>query len=418
VFKPKYLLRWSDLALILLWFTVFDVYTSQSQLMSIVQLIIGILLLFLFSKEIVIVPYPFVILLFTLIIIVSSLINHVSLGNNETIQGISYAIRFLDIFLVLHYAFRVSDYKHVMMTLFVLTALFFTINTLQIFLFSVQGTLQHAIDNESFFSKGKFPVSYLGVQFLMLLNCVFHTKNKGNLIFAIINLLMGALIIKLSLQVQCSTGAVMAFASVVMLMLPQKIKKGLLSVISFLMIFTVMNAGMLLVQKILTIPIVEHLIVQVLNEDVTLSGRTELYSLIGQLLPKSGLFGFGYHSFIVYKVFGPLGHTWYNAQNGLLEIFLNFGSLGAIVFILILSCAFHESTACIESDVVNRFMPVVIFLYSSVIISAVEIPFDLTFFLFAGVLMQLGHSKIQQPSSSSALKKETPAFYNQVSHYR
>ena len=69
----------------------------------------------------------------------------------------------------------------------------------------------------------------------------------------------------------------------------------------------------LALNAILALPIVQTLIVKILHEDIGLTGRMRLYTLLYSLFVKAGIFGNGFGSYVTTSL---EYHGRANAQNG------------------------------------------------------------------------------------------------------
>ena len=117
---------------------------------------------------------------------------------------------------------------------------------------------------------------------------------------------------------------------------------------------------------------VKFVIVDVLGEDPTLTGRTGIYELLGFVLPLRPWWGWGVgnaHSIMAY-FFGAA-----NAQNGMLNLVLEQGIIGCIFFLLLL----FKSIAMQSKNPLKPYSyPILSLVFSFIILSCVEVTLDYT----------------------------------------
>ena len=141
---------------------------------------------------------------------------------------------------------------------------------------------------------------------------------------------------------------------------------------------TAIIGSMLLIfclKYILQLSFVQNIIVNVLHEDISLTGRMELYTLLGPLVLKSGLFGGGFGSYVAATL---AYHGWYNAQNGLAEIILTYGFLGGISFLLLTFVLMYKA----KNKNAALYSAIMVF----IVVAIVEIPFNNSFILLLSLL--------------------------------
>lgn len=115
-------------------------------------------------------------------------------------------------------------------------------------------------------------------------------------------------------------------------------------------------------------PIMEYIIVNILGEDLTLTGRLNIYAALSNLLFECPLWGYGIgnsHLFTMMNGIGP------NAQNGLFNLMLEVGILGCIAFFFLIIKMLKLSS-------INRYTyPIVCLMYTMLILSSIEITFTI-----------------------------------------
>lgn len=123
-----------------------------------------------------------------------------------------------------------------------------------------------------------------------------------------------------------------------------------------------------IINWVLTIPIVQYIVVDVFNEDLTLTGRTGIYAKLAVVISESPLYGFGWDNSHVTSLMYNVGT---NAQNGLLNMYIEIGILGCVFYLTMLSLL-------IKKSIHNRTIsyPVICFVYMMLFLSSVEITYS------------------------------------------
>jgi exopolysaccharide production protein ExoQ len=109
-------------------------------------------------------------------------------------------------------------------------------------------------------------------------------------------------------------------------------------ILAFMIITVILTVGSVMVYLVDNAAV----IVGVLGKDLTLSGRDQLWSAIMQMVNQRPLLGYGYEAFWYEKgqsslsglIWGMIGWDAPHAHNGLLEILLSLGWIGAGIFLV------------------------------------------------------------------------------------
>ena len=168
----------------------------------------------------------------------------------------------------------------------------------------------------------KFEVTYMHLFFSALYYQVFCTGMKVYLRQYIILVMHLVLTLFIAIGVECSTGVLGVVLLAVFLFLYKKIRfifRPFFAIILMLLF----GAFFLLYETILAIPSVQYLIVDILNEDLTLTGRTYIYTRMLDLMDTQPWFGYGNGTatfFTTYYIHEKLTNT----QNGLLNDYIDW----------------------------------------------------------------------------------------------
>lgn len=125
-------------------------------------------------------------------------------------------------------------------------------------------------------------------------------------------------------------------------------------------------------------PIMKFIIVDLLGEDMTLTGRLGIYAALGNLLLECPLYGFGVgnaHMMTMMFGIGP------NAQNGFFNYMLEVGLLGISIFLFFLFLLMKKATKH------NGTYAVICFIYVMLVLSSIEVTFTTYFFAMTLLLL-------------------------------
>lgn len=246
---------------------------------------------------------------------------------------------------------------------------------------------QHNMD---YFNGTKFSVSYNIINGLLFSSYLIDDKKMIYKILIIVpQTLLGIYICQ---RVFCTTGLIMCICLTSWLLLKDLLfKKGISrfwrkgSIAAGSMVLASIVA--LTVEFFISSTLVQIIVVDVLGKSLTLTGRTVIYSRLGEYFQGHMLFGHGYNS--VYTLFKDTmlvnGHYCYDAQNSLLEYALYFGIIGISVLLMIIYAAFSKSNA--NSFKLEKNEEIFIFgFYLYAVVGIFEIIINPTFFMLLALI--------------------------------
>jgi exopolysaccharide production protein ExoQ len=94
-------------------------------------------------------------------------------------------------------------------------------------------------------------------------------------------------------------------------------------------------------------------LIQLLGKDMTLTGRTNIWSAVLDSIVKRPLLGYGYQAFWLgmegesYRVILVVSWMLAQAQNGFLDIMLENGAAGLAIVLLVFGFAFRDAVVCL-----------------------------------------------------------------------
>ena len=96
-----------------------------------------------------------------------------------------------------------------------------------------------------------------------------------------------------------------------------------------------------------------ELLISVLGKDLTLTGRTGIWSAVLDSIAKRPLLGYGYQAFWLglegesYRIILAVSWVLAQAQNGFLDVMLEMGTVGLAIVLLVFGFAFRDAAACL-----------------------------------------------------------------------
>lgn len=127
---------------------------------------------------------------------------------------------------------------------------------------------------------------------------------------------------------------------------------------------------------------VYYFITQVLDKGASFIGRLIIYEKIAKIIEVKPLLGYGYMSDIVNQVV-----TFGNAQNGFLDMIIQYGVIGLSLWLIFI----YFSCKSMKNE---KYWPICVFIYSLILASLIEIPFNLFFYLAIAIIAIFGNEKV------------------------
>lgn len=214
---------------------------------------------------------------------------------------------------------------------------------------------------DGYFIGNKFVVSYLHIIICAMYYYLYLHNRKWSHKALLTFFFLLAFSAMIAVSVQCST-AVVGTMIVAALFFFRKIAVRLYSPVFVVAYILLSSVGFIMYyEDILSMPLVNHIIVDVLHEDATLTGRVNIYMGMLELLDFEPLWGWGNgNSTVFVKYFLDMPNT----QNGLMEDYINWGLIGIVPFLLLV---FFTVKYC-ERRKPNPFMDIaVMFIFLSTI---------------------------------------------------
>ena len=349
-------------------------------------LIIDILLfIFLFLKGAVTKNYKyrkinFSLFIFGIFSVVSSIVNM------KNVDGtLLYILKIIDITLLVQYVTEIKKDVNSSKILFFLSIImtFVTIS------YQMTHPLFAWKNGLNYFIGTKFSVSYNAISSMIFYQYAFG-KGKHKNIFNIIFIILFGFVVYTCDYVKCMTGVIGAIICFIFIILAKlkKLKSKKTSVLlksnTAILIFIISAISVLVLEKIISIPIIEDFIINTLGKSSDLSGRLIVYENYPIYLKDHIIFGYGYNN--VYELFKDTmkirsNSFAFDAQNALLEYFLYFGLFGTSSFIVFVKNSFKR-LGSLSIDEMDRKRIFILGFYLLVFLGIIEITINPLFYLF------------------------------------
>ena len=224
----------------------------------------------------------------------------------------------------------------------------------------------------------KFTVCYLNLYFCSLYYMLHPILRKKEMVLLSLFLLI---LVMVSIHTRCSTTLMGAAVFIAMAFF---VKKKFRTAASkpryvFLTLFVCDILFFFFTPWFLQFEVVQDFIVNVLHEDLTLTGRLDIYMNIQDAFNESPWIGYGVgNSGIMSMMYAGV----FDAQNGLVDMFLQVGFLGCGCFLVILGLLLKQ-----VGDSYENVYPIIVLIYAILAISMVEIPFKHSFIFMTFLLL-------------------------------
>lgn len=307
------------------------------------------------------------VLLYCILIIISSLYNYKI--ENTVLKGILYSIGILEIFLYFEYLDYIDRVHNAIDIFYYISLVYVIINDILMFMLPVFFSLR-----DNYLLGNKFSVCYLHL-FVIIFYCAKNKKNNK-----LILLVYTVVFFCISIVTQCSTAIIAGIIMIVLLIIPKNIRVRLYNPKTILIIAAISSTFFIFISMILSNKFVQYFVVNILKEDITLTGRTRIYENIMNIIYQSPWFGFGYgnsHELLMKMIQAP------NSQNGFLECIITSGIFSTMLLIVIIYKIFKSiNKRAINSNTYFILGAVYIF----IVLASIEITINTSFIFLLAIL--------------------------------
>lgn len=244
---------------------------------------------------------------------------------------------------------------------------------------------------ETYLIGTKFDISYLHIFAVAfyLLNRRPGFRFKAQHIF--LTVFFSVLVIMLAIRVDCMTGVIGSVLLVVLMIIFNTATDSLLTFFSkdWVLILFIVGSGIIafLLEQVVATPMVSDFIVNVLGRQITLTGRTNIYSLF--ILKTGGNLNWGYGLGSAYTTSMSLfGYA--DAQNAILQWILQIGIIPCVFMVLGFGGAF---TGINRNEDLILIMPIIALIYVFICLGTIEITYNMNFFYLIALIFAWSHRK-------------------------
>lgn len=311
---------------------------------------------------------------YAMLIFVSSFMNYQHRTIGEIVNIIMPSVFILEIFLIPEIVVLQNKGKELLSWITVFFIIWLLCVTSSIY---TQAGIDAGVYNP-YFIGNKFNASY----YFILLTCILDIKRKKNP--SIQNRIMWIICWGFSLVtiifMNCSTAIIMLLMIAIAHICVSK-KNFLLRHIKWVIIVLIIFATVIILKfdNIISSPVVSKFLSDI-GETGTIKSRGIIYTYLPDIIKQKMWLGYGFNSNIVAETFAG------NAQNALLHIIVQFGIIGAGVFIIMTA----SSVKFAVKDKGTDLRPIIYYIIVFILAGIIEITFGFYFYFLLSLLMITG----------------------------
>lgn len=308
---------------------------------------------------------------YAMLIFVSSFMNYQHRTIGEIVNIIMPSVFILEIFLIPEIVVLQNKGKELLSWITVFFIIWLLCVTSSIY---TQTGIDAGVYNP-YFIGNKFNASY----YFILLTCILDIKRKKNP--SIQNRIMWIICWGFSLVtiifMNCSTAIIMLLMIAIAHICVSK-KNFLLRHIKWVIILLIIFATVIILKfdNIISSPVVSKFLSDI-GETGTIKSRGIIYTYLPDIIKQKMWLGYGFNSNIVAETFAG------NAQNALLHIIVQFGIIGAGVFIIMTA----SSVKFAVKDKGTDLRPIIYYIIVFILAGIIEITFGFYFYFLLSLLM-------------------------------
>jgi O-antigen ligase len=145
--------------------------------------------------------------------------------------------------------------------------------------------------------------------------------------------------------------------------------------------------------KVVYIPSIKYFITEVLNRDITLTGRQQIFDIIPKIISQRPLLGYGSSSMIISKYTGA-----YDAQNGFFDMVVCNGFPSAVLYVLLITGMIRRKSSIAAKILIGG-------IYAYIFMSMAEVTYGSTMIFLCALLMT--ESSLYCDQNVQILEKES-----------
>lgn len=245
-------------------------------------------------------------------------------GTKDFLDSLLYILTFYNLYTFIgmcYYKGHINETMKCMFNMVMIYCLLTLFSVLQIGVVNNSNQAAYVFGN-------KFTSSYLFILLLTLYGATHEMKKHRNKMkyygLFVVSILF-------TLYLNCATATVTLLVLFTLNFIPEKVKIVLLNPIVVVVALVLSALIVTSIGQILKIDFVNQIVSGYFNKSYTVTGRLEIYTVyLARVIMGSFWLGYGYSNSYMQTLTG----VYANAQNGLLEIFVNLGVIGVIAILL------------------------------------------------------------------------------------
>lgn len=299
---------------------------------------------------------------------------------NVKMGSIRYALILFNSLYILSYIEQNDNKNTIINSIYYILLFYLILNDILLFF---KPTLFFSSNKTYYLVGNKFSVAYLHLQTLIL----YLSKKKGYNMKIIEKLFLALFLLItffVSIKIKSGTAIVSIFLFIILSFVPKKILASR-NFFTGLLIFCCIFAFNY--ERILSIPTIQNILLNLLHRSLDLTGRTVIFGNIPNIISGHLLFGYGY---------GSSWEVWYNfihypnSQNGLIDLIVEQGIISTVFFIIL--CRYMIKNVNSED---KNISVILVLIYIFICLSSFEITIDLVF-VFYMMLLYILSRKVQK----------------------
>lgn len=369
-----------DLAIYALFIAVFKIYTIPQGIQQMMKLVLLVYVSYFIIKNVELKKLFNMALPFSGIIVLSSILGYFSgtIRISSVAHGVLHAGCIYLIYTLVRYCGEMGYYEKMSDCIYKITSIFCVISLVSML---INGHSPNGTEITYFFGY-KFMTSYYFMMWLALFRVRNNAKIMSNNKFKMQYLVLAIMLVGICKWLYCTTAMVASVLFVIELFIPQKMKKVLMN--PYAIICTIVLAGIIpfIIEPVMELPFVQYVVTEVLHKHVNLTGRIAIFNSLGEIVSQNFLWGYGYGNTAVAQCVG-----YGNAQNGLMQLLVDYGIFGGIAFGVALYACLKKKK---NTESLEGYY---LLLYGLIVCSIVEISYNYIFYL---ILFVIGCYEFQQ----------------------
>ena len=281
-------------------------------------------------------------LIYSITVVYSCIINFgIHTLTNTIINGLMYIIMFFEFFSIFSFFKQKQRTQSIYMTFYYLSVAYVFLTDIMIII----NPMLFMKNGNYYFVGNKFSVVYIHFNLIMFY-MLMKNSNKYDgktVIFMILTLII-------SIKIECMTGVIALLAMIVIKSLPTKILDN-----GNFAILLLIASGMFSFKydNILQNRYVQFFVVEILNRNLNLTGRTVIFKHIPAIINKKLFFGYGHGT--SYEVFKKT-INYPNSQNGLVDMIVEDGIIATMLFVFIIKHIFNRNKDNINATIIKTII--------------------------------------------------------------